>query len=100
MKAEAPGRLKLLAAGERDGKPRYHFWQPGRGYDRSLFTPEAIHASIQYIHANPPRAQLCESPLDWPWSSARWYAGMQDCGFQVDPCEVAVIGPLHSRRNR
>lgn len=69
----------------RDG---YRVWQHGSGYDRNVFTPEVIHASIDYIHENPVRRGLVESSLDWPWSSARWYHGRRDCVLRVDTCPV------------
>lgn len=93
IRADAPAAAKLLVAGIRDGIPQYRFWQAGGGYDRNLFTPEAIYASIGYIHANPVRRGLCESDVDWKWLSARWYAGMADCTFEVDRCNAVVFGP-------
>jgi len=92
IRTEAPATAKLLVAGIRDGSRQYRFWQTGGGYDRNLFTPEAIHASIGYIHANPVRRGLCESEVDWPWSSARWYAEMSGCVFEVDRCNSVVFG--------
>ncbi|MGI8924505.1 MAG: REP-associated tyrosine transposase [Fimbriimonadales bacterium] len=53
-----------------DGRRR--FWRAGGGYDRDLFSSHAIHASNDYIHANPVRRGLCEAVVDWEWSSARW----------------------------
>ena len=38
--------LKRLTARERPGKTTFRFWQEGPGFDRNLFTPEAIAASI------------------------------------------------------
>ncbi|MGI8923297.1 MAG: REP-associated tyrosine transposase [Fimbriimonadales bacterium] len=70
-----------------DGRRR--FWQAGGGYDRNLFSPEAIHASIDYMHANPVRRGLCEAIVDWEWSSARWYADLES-KFEVDRCDVVL----------
>jgi putative transposase len=50
----------------------HSFWQPGPGYDRNLFSDDAIRASLDYMHANPVKRGLCESDGDWIWSSARW----------------------------
>lgn len=54
---------------------RHRFWQIGKGYDRNLWTPPLIWKSIRYIHGNPVKAGLCETPADWPWSSYRFYEG-------------------------
>jgi len=72
------GRSRLLdklTVRERPGKSSFRFWQQGSGYDRNLFTPSAIEASIDYIHANPVCADLCGRAVDWKWSSARYYIG-------------------------
>jgi putative transposase len=69
-------------------RDEHRVWQLGSGYDRNLFTPRAIHASINYIHENPVRRGLVASSLDWPWSSARWYHGMSDSLLRVDTCPV------------
>ena len=36
---------------------------------------------IEYIHYNPARRGLVAHPTDWPWSSARFYAGITDAAF-------------------
>ncbi len=56
-----------------NGKSR--LWQDGEGYDRNLFSSKAIWSSIDYIHTNPVRRGLCESPRDWRWSSVLAYEG-------------------------
>lgn len=65
--------LKRLTVRERPGKYCFRFWQEGPGYDRNLFSPEAIELSLEYIHNNPVRRGLCRNPVDWKWSSARFY---------------------------
>ncbi|MBN1366122.1 MAG: transposase [Syntrophaceae bacterium] len=52
-------------------KKTFRFWQVGGGFDRNLWSPKAVHSSINYIEANPVRAALVENPEDWKWSSAR-----------------------------
>ena len=32
----------------------------------------------RYIVVNPVEAQLCADPADWPWSTHRWTAGLED----------------------
>jgi putative transposase len=62
-----------LTVQERPGKTCFRFWQEGPGYDRNLNTPDAIEASIDYIHQNPVRRGLVSRAIDWKWSSASWY---------------------------
>jgi len=65
--------LKRLTVRERPGKSGFRFWQEGPGFDRNLFTPEALAASMDYIHNNPVQRKLCQQATDWKWSSARYY---------------------------
>lgn len=62
----------------------YHFWQPGGGYDRNITTASTAWKSVEYIHQNPMKRGLVESPIDWHWSSARWYAGVEDVVLPMD----------------
>ena len=61
-----------------NGRVEYRFWQQGGGYDRNILTFKAARAAIETIHNNPVRRGLADSPTDWPWSSARWYADCDD----------------------
>lgn len=65
--------LERLTVRERPGKYCFRFWQEGPGYDRNIFSPEAIEASINYVHENPVKRGLCQDILDWRWSSARFH---------------------------
>ncbi len=65
--------FQRLTIRERPGKNVFRFWQEGPGYDRNLFQPESIEASLNYIHNNPVRKKLCERAVEWKWSSARYY---------------------------
>ncbi len=65
--------LARLTVRERPERTCFRFWQEGGGYDRNLFTPQAIRASLDYLHANPVRRGLCRRAIDWHWSSARYY---------------------------
>jgi putative transposase len=71
LKVAHPRRLAAMEA----APGVYRFWQDGPGYDRNLRTPTAIRSSIEYLHANPVRRRLCETILDYEWSSARAYHG-------------------------
>lgn len=65
--------IAKLTVRERPGKFCFRFWQEGPGFDRNLFTADAIAASIDYIHNNPVTRGLCQRAIDWKWSSARYY---------------------------
>ncbi|WP_459558260.1 transposase [Lacunimicrobium album] len=66
--------LHRLTVQQRPGKMTFRYWQEGPGFDRNIFGPAAIQASINYIHNNPVRRELCERPIEWKWSSARWFS--------------------------
>jgi putative transposase len=65
--------LRKLTVRERPGKHCFRFWQEGPGFDRNIYSPEALEASIGYIHNNPVKRGLCRKATDWKWSSARYY---------------------------
>jgi putative transposase len=82
LKARTSRLLDRLTVQERPGKMVFRFWQEGPGFDRNLFTPKAVSASLDYIHANPVKRGLCHKARDWRWSSALFY---EDEGQSVDP---------------
>ena len=83
LEAHSPDWLRRVTV--REGKTvRRRFWQPGGGYDRNIVESHTLNKAIDYIHANPVRRGLVESAVDWPWSSARWYAGMRPVPIEMD----------------
>ena len=64
---------------------QHQFWQRGGGHDRNIFSEDEIREKIDYINMNPVRKGLVEAPVEWVWSSARWYAGDRDTGIPIDP---------------
>ena len=50
-----------------------HFWQK-RYYDFNIRDHPQFVEKLRYIHLNPVKAELCERPEDWEWSSFRHYA--------------------------
>lgn len=64
---------------------RTHFWQPGGGFDRLVRDSDELDKTVRYIHNNPVARGLVEHPLDWEWSSARWYAGERHREPTIDP---------------
>ena len=65
--------VRRLTIRERPGKRTFRFWQEGGGYDRNITSIKTLHAAINYLHHNPVRRGLCDSPGDWKWSSWRYY---------------------------
>jgi len=74
FRKHAPVFLQKMRDEQPNGKVCHRFWQRGGGYDRNLLEPEVIRATLDYIHANPVRRGLVDSPEDWRWSSAAYYA--------------------------
>lgn len=62
----APGRLWL------DPAPQ-HIWQ-ARFYDYNVWSGRKQVEKVRYIHRNPVRRGLMDSPEQWRWSSFRAYA--------------------------
>jgi putative transposase len=86
LRASSARVLEGLRVIRRDGTSGFRVWQVGGGYDRNIFSPAAIKAAMEYLHANPVRSGLCETIVDWKWSSARWYYGLEP-DFQIDGFE-------------
>ena len=51
----------------------FRFWQPGGGFDHNIFREKNVPNVIEYIHDNPVRRGLVKHPIDWEWSSARFW---------------------------
>lgn len=63
--ARAAHRERMIAPGERVWEPRY--------YDFNVFTEKKRIEKLKYIHRNPVKRGLVESPEDWKWGSFRFY---------------------------
>jgi len=57
---------------ERGQKVR-RFWQVGGGYDFNIINARILKSKIDYIHMNPVRKGLVKEPVEWQWSSARFW---------------------------
>jgi len=88
-KEERSDWLERLTHRYPGGKVEQRFWQPGGGYDRNIVTQKALLSSIRYIHANPVRRGLVQNPLDWEWSSARWWEGDRDVKLAMDAISLS-----------
>ncbi len=58
-----------------DSSGKTRFWQGGGGYDRNICSDRELAEKVNYMHNNPVARGLVKSPIDWRWSSARWYNG-------------------------
>ena len=67
----------------RNRLPRFVFWQAGC-YDHTCRSEEAMWEKINYCHNNPVRRGFVKSPLDWPWSSYRYYHGYDGYKLKMD----------------
>ncbi len=73
VRQHAPAFLERMSDISGDGSVTHRFWQRGGGYDRNLWTTNAVWKMIDYIHMNPVEDGLVTRPEDWVWSSAAWY---------------------------
>jgi putative transposase len=91
LRRQAPGFLERLRDEQPNGEVHYRFWLRGGGYDRNITDTATLRTMIEYIHQNPVRRGLVKQASDWPWSSARYYAGRMDALLAMDPL-VELIG--------
>jgi putative transposase len=85
LREQAPEFLEKLRDEQPNGEVHYRFWQRGGGYDRNVHDPATLRQMIDYIHLNPVRRGLVEQATDWPWSSARYYADLDNVLIPMDP---------------
>jgi putative transposase len=75
-------RLDLMATGLT--KPPFRFWQEGGGYDKNMTADKTIRNAVEYIHNNPVRKGLVDSPEKWIWSSYKDWLDIGECPLAVD----------------
>jgi putative transposase len=59
------------------------FWYP-RSYDFNVFTQKKVAEKLDYIHWNPVKRGLVDSPEKWRWSSYRYYALGEDGPLKIE----------------
>jgi putative transposase len=84
LRLNSPGFLDQLIGATSGERQKYHFWQPGGGYDRNICAAETAWKSVNYLHLNPVRRGLVERPEHWEWSSAGWYSGLKEVRLAMD----------------
>src|SRR5262249_59655764 len=68
---------------------------------REIASDRQLVAACRYLALNPVAAGLVASPFDWPWSSARAHAGLEES--RIPLCETdlrAVFGDSKDWRER
>ena len=63
---------RALLPMNRANAPRTPFWQ-ARFYDFNVFTTNKRVEKLRYMHRNPVKRGLVNSPEEWCWSSFRFY---------------------------
>ena len=66
-----------------DEEPRRAFWQ-ARFYDFNVWTTKKRVEKLRYMHRNPVKRGLVESPEQWRWSSYRHYLLDEDGPVRVN----------------
>ncbi len=66
------------------------FWQ-ARFYDFNVWTEKKRVEKLRYIHRNPVRRGLVESPERWKWSSFRWYSDGEKGPAKINDTEILVM---------
>jgi putative transposase len=87
----SPAWAERLTDRQPNGRVDMRFWQRGGGYDRNVTKETTLHECLHYIHNNPVRRGLVEDPVEWHWSSARWYSGVRDGPLSIDETLPAVV---------
>jgi putative transposase len=66
------------------------FWQE-RFYDFNVWTERKRVEKLRYIHRNPVKRGLVDSPEKWKWSSFRWYVSGEVGPVRINDTEILVI---------
>jgi putative transposase len=71
-------------------KHSYSLWQQEKNIF-SIFSEAMFMQKVNYIHLNPVRAEMCDRPIDYRWSSARFWRRLQtdDEPLKVDFDRIA-----------
>jgi putative transposase len=101
--SDAPlGRLMLRIAGryarvvQRSLRTTGHLFEK-RYYPVLVDADEYLLELLRYIHLNPVRARMVQSPDDYPWSSHHVYRGSRDESWVTTDFALAMFHPEVSR---
>ena len=73
---------RSAATREFDGKHSPLWYK--RYYDRNIRSYTDFLEKLRYIHRNPVKRGLVETPEGWLWSSFCHYATGEDCGVEIE----------------
>ena len=76
--------------GGSDSKASRRFWQV-RFYDFNVWTEKKRIEKLRYIHRNPVKRGLVESPEQWAWSSFRWYLSRERGPVKINDTDILVM---------
>ncbi len=62
-----------------------------RFYDFNVWTEEKRVEKLRYIHRNPVKRGLVDSPEQWPWSSFRWYRSREKGPVKINDTDILVM---------
>ena len=68
----------------------HRFWQT-RFYDFNVWTEKKRIEKLCYIHRNPVKRGLVDSPEQWLWSSYRWYLSGEKGPVKVNDTDILVM---------
>jgi putative transposase len=68
----------------------HRFWQ-ARFYDFNVWTEKKRIEKLRYIHRNPVKRGLVESPEQWRWSSFRWYLCGEAGPVRINDTDILVM---------
>ena len=69
---------RARAAGRAQERSQYQVWQEG-SFPEAIGSPRFARQKLEYLHNNPVKAELAESAVAWPFSSARAYLLGEEC---------------------
>lgn len=77
---------ELLLTNEQSKAHRYSVWQRNPSVI-DLYSHKFLRQKMRYVHLNPIRAELCDHPAKWKWSSYHAYLPHQpgDVPVEIDP---------------
>ncbi len=79
LSANCPEELELFRSTQKDRE--YQFWER-RPYAAEMHNRKVLEQKLDYIHFNPVKANLSDTPENYPYSSAVFYqGGGHDLGF-------------------
>jgi REP element-mobilizing transposase RayT len=91
------GYSRLILTGGRTPQPHslWHsprqLWQ-ARFYDFNVWTERKRIEKLRYMHRNPVKRRLVESPEQWPWSSFRFYLYGEAGPVRINDTDILVMG--------